>query len=116
VLLDGLWRDVAVIVAEKCVDPATKRPLTAALVERGMKEVHYSVNPKRSAKQQALDVIRMLREKGSIPIERAQMRLRIAVDGLAALDTPVAALLEEISPLILSKEHEEQGPPFILVC
>jgi len=74
-LQEKLLKDIATIVAEKCVDPETKRPFTVGLVERAMKDIHYSVNISKSAKQQALKVIRLLKEK--IPIERAQMRLKV---------------------------------------
>lgn len=47
-----MFRDIANIVAEKCVDPETRRPLTVGLVERAMRDIHYSVKPARSAKQQ----------------------------------------------------------------
>jgi ribosome maturation protein SDO1 len=40
-----------------------------------MKDVHFSVQPNRTAKQQSLEVIRLLRE--TMPIERAQMQLEI---------------------------------------
>jgi len=79
---DKMFKDIATIIAEKCVDPETKRPLTVSLLERAMKDIHYSVNQARNTKQQALDVIKLLKDK--IPIERAQMRLKIslhAIDG-----------------------------------
>lgn len=72
---DNLFRDIATIVAEKCVDSETKRPLTVTMVERAMKDIHYSVKPGKNAKQQALEVIRLLKE--TMPIERAKMRLKI---------------------------------------
>jgi len=72
---EKLFKDIATIVAEKCIDPETKRPLTVTLVERAMKDCHYSVNEKKNAKSQALEVIRLL--KGKIPIERAPMRLKL---------------------------------------
>lgn len=74
-MLESLFKDIATIVSEKCVDPGTKRPIPVASLERAMREMHFSVNPHRSAKQQALEVIRMLKER--IPIERAQMQLKI---------------------------------------
>ena len=52
VLNEKLFRDIATVVAEKCVDPETKRPLTVSLVERAMKDIHYSVNEKKNAKVQ----------------------------------------------------------------
>ena len=90
------FRDIATIVADKCVNPTTGRALTLAMVERAMKgtvlcsmsgaregevtartdEIHYSVTGK-NAKKQALDVIRLLQEKGSFPIARARMRLLV---------------------------------------
>lgn len=53
VQLDSLFKDIATVVAEKCIDPQTKRPLTVNLVERAMHDIHYSVQPRRTAKQQA---------------------------------------------------------------
>lgn len=46
------YRDIATIVAEKCVNPDTKRPYTVTIIEKAMKDIHYSVNPNRNAKQQ----------------------------------------------------------------
>ncbi len=44
------------MIAEKCVNPATSRPYTLALIERALREAHFNADPKRSAKQQALEV------------------------------------------------------------
>ena len=73
--LEAMFRDIATLVADKCVNPDTKRPYTVGLIERAMKDAHYSVKPTKSTKQQALDVIRLL--KSTIQIERARMRLRL---------------------------------------
>lgn len=40
----------------RCVNPETNRPYTNTMVERALKEAHFAVDPKRSAKQQALEV------------------------------------------------------------
>lgn len=74
-MLESLFKDIATVVSEKCVDRTTRRPIPVSVVERAMKDMHYSVNPNRNAKQQALDVIRQLKER--MPIERAQMQLKI---------------------------------------
>lgn len=50
--LETMFRDIATIVAEKCVNPETKRPYTVSLIERAMKDIHYSVKPNKSTKQQ----------------------------------------------------------------
>jgi hypothetical protein len=54
--LDNIFRDVAGVLAEKCINPDNGRPYTMALLERALKDVHFNVDPKRSAKQQALEV------------------------------------------------------------
>lgn len=50
--LETMFRDIATIVAEKCVNPETKRPYTVSLIERAMKDIHYSVKASKSTKQQ----------------------------------------------------------------
>ncbi|RZF37780.1 hypothetical protein LSTR_LSTR007142 [Laodelphax striatellus] len=77
--LDSLFKDIATTVAEKCVNPETKRPYSVSLIEKAMKDVHFSVKPNRNAKQQALDVIPQL--KATMPLERAQMRLQVTASG-----------------------------------
>jgi ribosome maturation protein Sdo1 len=52
VMNEKVFRDIATIVAEKCVNPETKRPLTVTVVERAMRDLHFSVNEKRNTKQQ----------------------------------------------------------------
>ena len=65
----GLFRDVAATVAERCVNPATRRPYPVAFVEAALRDAHFSVAPGKTAKQQALKAIAALRDL--IPIERA---------------------------------------------
>ncbi len=50
--LEQMFRDIATIVAEKCVNPETKRPYTVSLIERAMKDIHFSVKANKSTKQQ----------------------------------------------------------------
>lgn len=50
--LEQMFRDIATIVAEKCVNPETKRPYTVNLIERAMKDIHFSVKANKSTKQQ----------------------------------------------------------------
>ncbi|EIE26602.1 Shwachman-Bodian-diamond syndrome, partial [Coccomyxa subellipsoidea C-169] len=75
--LSSMFKDVASIIAEKCVNPNTQRPYTISMIERALKDVHFSVDPKRGAKQQALHALQQLKEK--LPIERARMRLRLQI-------------------------------------
>ena len=59
--LSSLFKDVASIVAEKCINPKTQRPYTITMIERALRDCHFSVDPKRSAKQQALQVTGLTR-------------------------------------------------------
>lgn len=73
--LESSLKDVATIVSEKCINSETKRPFPVSIIEKAMKQIHFSINPKKNTKQQALEVIKRLKEV--LPIERCMMRLRI---------------------------------------
>eukprot|EP00002_Diphylleia_rotans_P029937 TRINITY_DN6122_c0_g1_i1.p1 TRINITY_DN6122_c0_g1~~TRINITY_DN6122_c0_g1_i1.p1 ORF type:complete len:253 (+),score=68.37 TRINITY_DN6122_c0_g1_i1:54-812(+) len=104
-------KDIATIVADKCINPQTNRPLTVTLVEKAMKDIHYSAHPTKSAKQQALEVIRQLRQSNTIPIARAQMRLRIVMPNKDG-----KRLKEKLLQEIASVESEDWGPQYVLAC
>ena len=55
--LESMFRDIATIVADKCVNPETKRPYPVGIIERAMKDIHYSVITTRSTKQQVQWII-----------------------------------------------------------
>ncbi|KAK7479969.1 hypothetical protein BaRGS_00028796 [Batillaria attramentaria] len=77
--LESSFRDIATIVADKCVNPETNRPYPVTMIEKAMKDLHVSVKPTKNSKQQALEVIKQLTEKEVLNIQRAYMRLRIIV-------------------------------------
>ncbi|CAL7933177.1 unnamed protein product [Xylocopa violacea] len=108
--LDSMFKDIATTVANKCVNPETKRPYTVTMIEKAMKDIHFSVKPNRNAKQQALDVIPQL--KAVMPLEQAQMRLRVLVSGKEA-----RKLRDKIVKLITKLETEEWNNGTLdLVC
>lgn len=96
---ESLTLDIVSTVVAKCINPETRRPFTAQMIESAMKEVNFVVRPNRTPKQQALQLIRELR--AVIPIERAQMRLRLLVPRKTAktvkekVVVPLAAKVEE---------------------
>ena len=106
--LESMFREIATMVADKCVNPETKRPYTVGLIERAMKDVHFSVNPHKSAKQQVLDVIRLL--KPTMQIERAKMRLKLVLPTKEA-----RRIRERVLPLI-TVEQEEWSVDLEIVC
>ncbi|CAD6957753.1 unnamed protein product [Tilletia caries] len=90
--LSSTWRDIATQVVEKCIDPRSQRPYTVGMIEKAMAEVHFSVKPGKSAKSQALELIKILQEKKTIPIERARMKIAMISPGSLRL---INELLEE---------------------
>ena len=49
----SLRKELATLVAEKCVDPSTQRPYPVGMVEKAMAEAGYSVKTNKTAKSQA---------------------------------------------------------------
>jgi ribosome maturation protein SDO1 len=94
----ALFRDVAGLVADMCINPESQRPYPLSVVERALHDVHFAVQPNKAAKAQALKAVERL--KTAIPIARARMRVRIAVPEAGA-GAAVAAAAEE--------EEEEEG-------
>jgi hypothetical protein len=50
--LSSTFREIATFVAERCVDPSSKRPYTVGLIEKAMHDSHYSIKTGKSAKSQ----------------------------------------------------------------
>lgn len=81
---ESTFRAVASVLADKCVDPRTQRPFTPAVLERALRDVHFSVDPHRPAKAQAVEVLPLLAAR--FPIQRARMRLRAELPAAALED------------------------------
>ncbi|KAJ3368690.1 hypothetical protein HDU91_000354 [Kappamyces sp. JEL0680] len=85
--LENLNKDIANNIAEKTINPETKRPYTATMIEKVLSDVHFNPNPNKNAKQLALDAIkwgcdtndRLIQASGIIPIARVRIRLRVAM-------------------------------------
>lgn len=74
---DQMFRDIATIIAQRCIDKGSQKPLTVAFVESALKEIHFQPTASQSPKKQALEAIRLL--SLSLPIERSKMKVRIAL-------------------------------------
>jgi len=80
IMYESMFKDIVTIITNKCINPDTQRPYPGGVIERALKEqIHFSVKPSKSTKQQALEAIRQLKKK--IPIERAHMRLKCVLSG-----------------------------------
>jgi len=108
---EALFKDVATIVSEKCVNPDTKRPYPVTIIEKAMKECHIAVKANKGAKQQALDTVGKL--KAQLPIERAQMRIRVTVS--LAASKKVQQGLKKMGEVKTEKEEKSESD-VIMVC
>jgi len=72
---EAMFKDIATVISDKCVNPESKRPYPVSIIEKAMKECHIAVKPNKNSKQQALETIGKL--QASIPIERAMMRMKV---------------------------------------
>ncbi|KAI5448900.1 hypothetical protein NCC49_006038 [Naganishia albida] len=69
--LGNLWKEVAGLVADKVVDPGTKRPYSVSMVEKAMQEVHFNVRGDKSAKSQNVErAVRAHQTRRSIATRR----------------------------------------------
>lgn len=100
--LDTLFRDVAGILSEKCINPKSKKPYTIGVLERALKDIHFSADPKKPAKLQAVEALPLLQVK--FPIERAQMQLKIVVPAFVSLD--LQKILQNKSASIIEQNIE----------
>lgn len=81
--LQSLSREIATLVSEMTVDPTANPPRkhTVGMIEKAMGEVGYSVKGDKSAKAQALELIKRLGEGDVLPIRRVRMRVRVSMPG-----------------------------------
>ncbi|KAJ9116291.1 hypothetical protein QFC22_004731 [Naganishia vaughanmartiniae] len=111
--LGNLWKEVAGLVADKVVDPGTKRPYSVSMIEKAMQEVHFNVRADKPAKSQALECIKLLLEKSPLPIERARMKVRLTMptkDGKRLKDR-VLASAESVEENEMTMEEWEVVSP-----
>lgn len=104
--LDATFKEIATLVSEKCVHLETNRPFTVTTIEKAMRDCHFSIKPNKNVKSQALGVIKMLKEH--LPIDKAQMRVKITVK----LCKESKKLREELPKLI--KTVESESPEFTI--
>lgn len=77
--LTALRKEIATLVAEKCVDPTTQRPYPVGMIEKAMTEAGYSVKQNKNAKSQVSECIKLLQTDSKLPIQRARMRIKVCM-------------------------------------
>lgn len=99
--LTSIRREIATLVAEKCVDPATQRRYPVGVIEKAIAEAGFSVRPGKNAKSQVRshvsfmigdlemkstpqtvqvsECIKLLQTESKLPIQRARMRVLVKI-------------------------------------
>ncbi|KAF8823908.1 SBDS protein C-terminal domain-containing protein [Lentinula edodes] len=105
----ALRKEIATLVAEKCVDPATQRPYPVGMIEKAMSEAGYSLKPNKNAKSQVSDCIKSLQSDSTLPIQRARMRVRVTVPNVDSerLRNKVSEGAEKIEEEIMGQNDWE---------
>lgn len=101
-------KEIATIIAAKCINRETKRPFPVRMIESSLKEVNFVVKPNKSAKQQALQAVQELQK--ILPIDRAQMRIRLELPAKVAKEIKAS-----LAPHISKIEEENKGDEYELV-
>ena len=72
---ENVLKDVATIIADKCVDAASGCPVPYTIILRALEDIHVNINVNKPAKKQALAIIKA--HKDRLGLDRAKMRLRL---------------------------------------
>lgn len=107
----NLQREIATLVCERVINPRTRSHYPVCMIEQAMREiVLFSPNSAKSAKQQALEVIKVLeKHTDRFPIIRAQMRL--CVSPIPSQMDAKNSLITELRPLVSSFESTSPENP-----
>jgi ribosome maturation protein SDO1 len=76
-LVEDKRRQIVAFVARNCIDPRTGTPHPPIRIEQAMNQIKYSIDPFKSADEQAKDVIEELR--ALLPIKMEQMRVAVKI-------------------------------------
>jgi len=102
--LVSLRKEIATLVAEKCVDPSTQRPYPVGMIEKAMAEAGFSVKQNKNAKSQVSECIKLLQSDSNLPIQRARMRIKLSLP-----ITDAEKLREKVLEVAEKVEHDETG-------
>lgn len=75
---ENKYREIATLISDKTINTDTHRPFSVSIIENTMHDIHINISINKSAKSQALDIIKKLKQV--LPnIQRAQMRIHISL-------------------------------------
>lgn len=107
----ALSKEIAGIIAEKCVNPVTNTPYPPSLIEKAMADIGFAIQPTKAAKQQALELIGALTRRKDFPIARARMRVIIdaPLSFAAEVESIAAGYCSEIEDVKRGDAHADEG-------
>merc|ERR1711970_285681 len=102
---DSLYAEIAEKVSEMSINTETGGKYPPTIIQKAMREeIHYSLQTKKNAKVQALDVIRQL-ERKKFPIERAKSKVKVNVSANDHADVRDEIL--KMAKTVVSKTDDE---------
>ncbi|KAI3646814.1 hypothetical protein MP228_009742 [Amoeboaphelidium protococcarum] len=77
--LDALRKEIVNLVVNMSINPSTNRPYTTSIIDKCFNDINYNIQSQKSSKVQAIEIIKLIKEKNIVPINRAKMRLMVRV-------------------------------------
>ncbi|HIE13984.1 TPA: ribosome assembly factor SBDS [Candidatus Bathyarchaeota archaeon] len=76
-LIEEKRKQIIAFISRNCIDPRTNLPHPPLRIEQAMEQIHYSIDPFRSAEEQASEIIKALRAILPLKIEHISVQVRI---------------------------------------
>jgi len=76
-MIEEKRKQIIAFISRNCIDPRTNLPHPPLRIEQAMEQVHYSIDPFRSAEEQANEIIKALRPILPIKIEQLSVSVRV---------------------------------------
>ena len=113
VQLESLNKDIMIILTQKLIHKETQKPITMKMAEKLMKDLKYSVVANKTAKQQSLQVLKLLKNHPEIPMER--MPMIITADMTKDLEERVFKTIEQLIKSKTEKSNTDERIKYELV-
>ncbi|XP_055911535.1 ribosome maturation protein SBDS [Eupeodes corollae] len=110
--MDTQFNSVVNSVAALCVNPETRRPYPSTIIEKSLKEAHFSVKLNKNTKQQTLEAIKLLKEQ-QFPLDRSRMKVKVTFPGKDAAKSKDA--LVKLATRVENEEWEDSTLNLVLL-
>jgi len=101
---DSMFAEIAEKVSEMSINTETDRKYPPTIIQKAMRdEIHYSIQSKKNAKVQAIDVIKQLQKK-KFPIDRCKSKVKIFVP--KEFESTKKKIIELAKEIVLEQDEE----------